>query len=166
MDNEFNKALNNFINEFSCGREIRHLADLGYSAKDIKERLLYPVSIEIIRKEYTRHLLNKGILSFDGLGNGNMCYEYVQEQDEYGKRTYRRIEKHVEAVGEDTKEYVKIRFTRSGKLKNELYEYLNQKQISYLESIDWTLGMRFHCKNDVLTAIVNAIPQTCREEFF
>lgn len=44
----FEQALANFVKDTAYGDAIRHLADNGYCAKQIKERFGYPLSIEEI----------------------------------------------------------------------------------------------------------------------
>ncbi len=46
----FEDALANFVQDFAYGDAIRHLADKGFSAQQIKERYEYPLPIEKIDK--------------------------------------------------------------------------------------------------------------------
>jgi len=165
MDNEFFRALNNFTQEFASGNEIRHLADLGYTVSDIEKKLLYPTSSERVRKEYTKYMLSKGVLSLDGSTDGNICYDYISEQDEFGKRSFRRVEKEKCDENHVARNYVRCRFTVSGELKEELLLYLNPKQISYLKGIEWKMGILYHDLDERLTDIINSIPEKEREKF-
>lgn len=166
MDNVFRDALNNFTHEFASGGEIRHLASLGYSAKEISDRLLFPTPMEKICKEYTQFLIAEGVLSFDGKAHDNIRYEYVLEQDDFGKKSYRKIVKNDKENIKRERQYIRCRFTSSGELKNDFLSYLTPKQILYVKSIQWKTGILYHEKNEVLQGIINRIPENEREKYF
>ena len=58
----FKNALSDFTFEAASGAAIRHLADLGYTVKQITERLTYPTSYERVQKVVWEHLVNTGVL--------------------------------------------------------------------------------------------------------
>lgn len=81
----FKDALANFTSEAAYGGAVRHLYDMGYSAEQIREKLLYPASVQQIEKvidEYERRR-----------NSPEQDYEYVQDTDQYGKRSFRRVKK-------------------------------------------------------------------------
>lgn len=88
----FRNALANFTHEAANGGAIRHLADLGYSVKQIADRLDFPVPYEKLRNEVWEHLLETGAIL---QGRPGCVREekavYVREYDRYGKTSFRRI---------------------------------------------------------------------------
>jgi len=99
VENYFCQALNNFIFEEAGGGAIRHLADRGYTARQIKDALSFPVPYEKVREAFTEHLLESGILLAE---KPTECIrrektEFVREYDKYGKPSFRRV-----AVSEKT----------------------------------------------------------------
>lgn len=65
---------------------VRHLYDLGYSVEMIRDNLNYPVPCEQIRKVIEEYEENKKDPRKD--------YEFVQDVDAYGRKSYRKVEKH------------------------------------------------------------------------
>ena len=57
---EFSKALHNFTQDFASGDAIRHLADLGYTAFEIHDRLLYHTPVRQIGEILAFHLRRGG----------------------------------------------------------------------------------------------------------
>lgn len=88
----FQSALSDFTFEAACGGAIRHLADSGCTAKQILERLDYPISGERVRKALYRHLCDTDVIleksPEEGLPGAKP--EYVIEYNSYGKPSYRR----------------------------------------------------------------------------
>ncbi len=85
----FNEALRDFTFDMACGAAIRHLTDLGYTAEKIASRLDYPVPLEKIRAYMDRYIQT----SAEDKTNTEGRYEMVREYDEYGRSSYRRVEK-------------------------------------------------------------------------
>ncbi len=81
---EFQKALSNFTHEMASAGAIRHLADLGYTAEEIRDRLDYPTPIERIRDTMDQYETEKKTKA-EGKG-----YEIVREFDAYGRPSFRR----------------------------------------------------------------------------
>lgn len=89
----FQNALSNFTYEAASGGAIRHLADLGYSVKQIEEQLTFPTPYEKIQKTVWEHLLDTGVLLLEEPGQ-KRHYEkadFVKEYGKYGKTSFRRI---------------------------------------------------------------------------
>lgn len=88
----FQSALSDFTFEAACGGAIRHLADSGCTARQIMERLDYPISGERVRKALYKHLCDTGVIldksPEEGLPEAKP--EYVLEYNSYGKPSYRR----------------------------------------------------------------------------
>ncbi len=81
----FREALAGFASEAAYAGAVRHLYDLGYSAEQIREKLLYPVSVSQIEKVIDGYVKRQNSPEGD--------YEYVQETDRYGKKSFRRVRK-------------------------------------------------------------------------
>lgn len=96
----FQEALANFTQEAANGGAIRHLADLGYTAKQITERLDFPAPYEKVRQAVWEHLVIAGVILREEPGSGGRKEEvvYVKEYDRYGKATFRRVVKRDEAL--------------------------------------------------------------------
>lgn len=88
----FRNALSGFAFEAACGGAIRHLADSGCTAKQIAERLDFPVSGTQIRTALYKHLCDTCVLLEQSPEEGmpEAKPEYVLEYDSYGKPSYRR----------------------------------------------------------------------------
>lgn len=89
----FKTALSDFAFEAASGGAIRHLADLGYTVRQMKERLTFPTPYERVQKTVWRHLLDQGILLQEEPGSVGVRERavYVREYDKYGKPSFRRV---------------------------------------------------------------------------
>ena len=96
----FQEALANFTQEAANGGAIRHLADLGYTVKQIAERLDFPAPYEKVRQAVWEHLTVSGVILRQEPGSGGHKEEaaYVKEYDRYGKATVRRVVKRDETL--------------------------------------------------------------------
>lgn len=82
----FQSALSDFTFDVACGGAIRHLADLGYSAEEIKERLDYPTSLSNVKNALRKYEEEKKALS-----EGKPKMKIVKEYDEYGRSSFRQV---------------------------------------------------------------------------
>lgn len=91
--NFFQSALSNFVFEAANGGSIRHFVDLGYTVKQIEEHLSFSTPHEKIQKAVWEHLLNREILllSEPGRGKKQEPASYIQEKDNYGRTSFRKI---------------------------------------------------------------------------
>lgn len=89
----FRKALSAFTHDVASGGAIRHLTDLGYTARQIKEQLAFPTPYERVRETMREHLLDEKILLEEepGCGRGREQAEYVLEHDQYGRTSFRKV---------------------------------------------------------------------------
>ncbi len=89
-DNQyFQEALRKMTAQSAYGDAVLHLYKKGLSSEQIREQLLYPVSVQNIERiiaDYERNL------------QGENQYDYVQDTDGYGRKSFRRIRR-----GEDRK---------------------------------------------------------------
>lgn len=89
----FKNALSDFTFEAASGAAIRHLADLGYTVKQITERLTYPTSYERVQKAVWEHLVNAGVLLLKEPGSEKpkRNVTYVKEYGKYGRASMRQV---------------------------------------------------------------------------
>ena len=149
-------ALGKFTFEVSSGAAIRHLADLGYTAEEIADKLTFPTPMDKIKTAYTKHLLNQGILAIDNPSEKKAeIHTYIRERGDYGRVSFRQVK--VETEESNDKEYVECHFTTSGRLREELNTILTRQQYDYLDSIKWQMGIRYHLLNDRMKEIMERI---------
>ena len=88
----FRKALSNMTLEAACGGAVRHLADAGYTAGQIRERLDYPASFGQIQNLLYRHLCDTCVILEEAPDRTfpREKPQYVLEYNSYGKPSYRR----------------------------------------------------------------------------
>ena len=87
----FKSALSDFTHEAASGGAIRHLADLGYTARQITERLTYPTPYERVRKTVWKHLIDTGIVLTQEPGSGGQRGKatYTVTHGKYGRASFR-----------------------------------------------------------------------------
>lgn len=156
MNQYFQKALSDFTFDAACGGAIRHLAGLGYTAKEIHERLSFPVPLERVRQAYTKYLLEEGILLKEKPEPyaEHEKYIYVQEEGKYGRKSFRRVK--VERQGRPPT-YVACEFAIRAR-KNHFRDLnLTGKQQEYLDSICWDKSTMYHILNERMSGIVRRL---------
>lgn len=89
----FHAALANFMFDTASGGAIRHLADRGYTVKQIMERLDFPTPYDKVQQAVWEHFLHRDILRFEEPGTARLQekHDYVAEYDQYGRKSFRRI---------------------------------------------------------------------------
>lgn len=89
----FQAALANFTFDVASGGAIRHLADLGYTAAQIKKRLDFPTPFDRVQQAVWEHFLDNGTLRLEEPGKARRQenYEYITEYDAYGRKSFRRV---------------------------------------------------------------------------
>ena len=106
----FQKALSDFTYEAASGGAIRHLADSGYTVRQIADHLDYPTPYERIQKTVWEQLLAREIILKERPGSGGPTLKttYVKEYDQYGKSSFRRVVEREEkaAVTNWTEQFV------------------------------------------------------------
>jgi hypothetical protein len=163
----FNKALDNFTFDMAGRGAVRHLFNLGMSAAEIHDELLYPVPAENIREEIWAYLLGTGVILLDEPDEDHKTvrYEFVKETNEYGRVSFRRVEKSMDegdAVGgnQDRKApgYIKVEF---GKLQYKEPEEFERKLMKldrcdrdYVTDLPWPLQPVWHRKDERLRRIM------------
>ena len=91
--NYFQKSLSNFTLEAASGGAIRHLADLGLSAKQIREKLTFPTPFEVVKKILWQRLVDSGVVLLEEPGSGEQCGKpvYTVDHGKFGKTSFRMI---------------------------------------------------------------------------
>ncbi len=89
----FKKALSHFTYDIACKGAIQHLADQGYTIKQIIKNLDFPVSYEKVQHTVWEHFCHTGILLSEEPGNGtfNQNATFIKEYDKYGKPSFRKV---------------------------------------------------------------------------
>ena len=94
MSNDlFNKALSNFAVDFAAGDAVRAFTDKGYSAKEIRDKLDFPIPVERIRKIMWEHLLDTNVilLAEPEKGSSRKRVNYEKVQDKYGHTSFKQV---------------------------------------------------------------------------
>ncbi len=86
----FRDALSDFAYEAASGGAIRHLADLGYTAKQISDSLTYPTPYERVRRTMWQHLVDtRTILTSEpGAGGQRTKAAYSVRHDRFGRASF------------------------------------------------------------------------------
>lgn len=87
----FRNALSDFTYEAASGGAIRHLADLGYTARQIADKLTYPTPYERVRKTVWQQLIDTQVVLTEEPGNGKQREkaDYKVVHDKYGRTSFR-----------------------------------------------------------------------------
>lgn len=80
----FGKALQNFTSDVAYKKAVRHLYNLGYSVEEIEKHSTYPVTKKQIEETIEEILAEQK--------SGKNKYEYIEETDSYGRKSFRRVE--------------------------------------------------------------------------
>ena len=161
----FHKALSNFTFETACGGAIRHLADNGCTAKQIMERLDYPISYEHVRTALYQHLCDTRVIleSPPDRGLPEAKPKFIIEYNEYGKPSYRRVKETGQGSGSnDTtpaawrevvckalpniseQAYLSCDFGIADSIAVKGMYLLNSRQREYIEGIPWPKRRVYH----------------------
>lgn len=92
--NVFQSALSNFATDVACGGAIRHLTDIGYTLDQIVDRLDYPAPRAKVQRIMMAYLYESRVLLLEEPSADLFApkEQFVQEQDSYGRRSFRKIE--------------------------------------------------------------------------
>ena len=89
----FQTALSSFATDVACGGAIRHLTDIGYTLEQILARLDYPTPRSKARRIMMEHLYERRVLLLQEPSPALFAQQtqFVEEQDAYGRRTFRKV---------------------------------------------------------------------------
>ena len=143
MSNEFSKALADFTHDFASGGAIRHLADLGYNAYEIKEKLEFPTPVSKIAATMWTHFVNTGKVRLtppENDGEPVITKDYITVYDSYGKPSFKQVTKTSEA---EERKYVKVDFGyvryKDPKAFENFLNRLDKKERDFVEPLPWPL---------------------------
>lgn len=136
----FKQAISNFTFEAACGGAIRHLADLGYSVKQIEEQLSYPVPYEKVQKTVWEYFLENGILLLEEPGKVKIQEkaDYVKEYNKYGKASFRRVVSQKEEAGEIHFKEKHFDREQDGDISGYLTKKCNENEMKAYVLLDFT----------------------------
>lgn len=178
----FKNALSGFTFENASGGAIRHLADLGYSVKQIMEQLAFPTPYAKVQQAVWKHLLDTGVIRLSEPGNGGSAEKsmFVKEYDKYGKASFRKVT--LSSDEHDVIYWKEITFNSSdsfsgflnrkietnpssayvscsfGLMEPAAFECLlgelNDKQKDYIQGIPWAKQICYHILNQRMQEIL------------
>lgn len=143
----FQRALSDFVYDVASGGAIRHMADMGYTVRQIQEKLDFPTPYERIQKTVWKHLTDTGVIFPEKLAQTREKVEYVREYDSYGRASFRRVA--VPEISAKSSEPCLLCCFGLLKYKDpERYEEvlvaLEQEQAEYIEGLPWGVERVFH----------------------
>lgn len=136
----FQKALADFTHQVASGGAIRHLTDLGYTVKQIMERLDYPTTFERVQKGVWERMIETGVILTKEPGwlygqgiageDGQRMRKamYVQDYDQYGKVSFRRVEEMLETECEGPIVWKEIQIGIHPRQKDHVAVLLREKR--------------------------------------
>ena len=157
----FSKAINNFTMDVAAGAAIRHLADIGYGPEKIQKTLTYPAPMDYISKTVYEHLLNLNIIVLKDPATIQPAapYEFILETNEYGKTSYRRVEKKIDET--ERTDYICVSFGSDKYRHSDLIEanrnLFSPQAYDYLMNIPWPVGEFWHEKNERVDEIASVL---------
>lgn len=121
----FRNALSDFTYEAASGAAIRHLADLGCTAKQISERLTYPTPYERVQRTLWKHLTDTGVILTEEPGSrrGEQKAAYTVEHGRYGRASF--LLRTESSDGDGPVHFRELRYSRDK--CGSLAEYLARK---------------------------------------
>ena len=99
MDNKyFTQALSDFMFDAASGGAIRHLADQGYSVREIAEKIAFPTPMVKIQEIVWKRLIETGVIFLENPDEirGTEKISYVKDYSSTGKTSFRRVKEMVE----------------------------------------------------------------------
>ena len=87
----FQSALADFTYDVASGGAIRHLTDLGYTARQISETLSYPTPMTRIQEQMWKRLLETETILSQEPGSPRETSKFVREYDKYGRTSFRMV---------------------------------------------------------------------------
>ncbi len=154
-EDTFNNALSHFIQDFAGGDAIRHLADLGYTAKEIHDKLDYPLSESVIGDIVWKHFVDTGVILLQPPGTTPIVKkDFIKETDAYGRSSFRMV---TEPAGEREEGYVECDF---GLLKqkdrpayDEALSGLDEHDRDYIAGLPWPRQKVWHVADERMKRI-------------
>lgn len=142
----FQTALSNFATDVACGGAIRHLTDIGYTLEQIVARLDYPTPRSKAQRIMMEHLYERRVLLLQEPSPAVFAQQaqFVEEQDAYGRRTFRKISIDSDSQDKMTDKMDLTKLSQSGK-EGQLQTFL-WKESAYDRKRDGKLTELLHRK--------------------
>ena len=92
-EKHFEKALSDMKDSFAGKDGIKHLAELGYSVRQIQESLDFPFPLDKIGRVLWDYYKSEEIILMKapGSGAGSVRATYVKQTDAYGKQSFIKV---------------------------------------------------------------------------
>lgn len=166
----FRHALSDFTFDAASGGAIRHLTDLGYTVRQIGERLDFPTPPARIQEAVWKRLVETGVIltedpfsppSENGSAGDNgmkrgVKVNYVREYDAYGRASFRRVEeKSAEGITGEAFlacEFGLLQYREPEKYKRIL-SALEAGQAEYIDGLPWPKKRVWHRADGRMLAI-------------
>lgn len=155
--NYFSNALYDFVSDVASGDAIRHLADKGFTVREIVERLSFPTPVEKVRKVVWQHYIDTGVIRLTEPNNEPLTrVAYVKESNQYGKSSFRRV---VEKVSNSKElEYVTCDYGKEMYKDKERFvgqlECLDACDREYILELPWPLERVWHVRDERMERIL------------
>ena len=154
------KALADFAIDFASGGAIRVLADKGYTVRQIKERLDFPLPMEKVRELVWKHYVDSQVILLEEPDNASLHERvtYEKVQDKYGHISFKQviIKDNINQDG-NTREYVACDFGKrmyqDRRAFEESLKALNDDDREYILGLPWPLRTVWHVRNERMTRI-------------
>lgn len=153
---QFKKALSNFVNDFSYGGAVRHLADQGLTVTEMIERLGGGLSKKIIADMVWQYYLEIGKI-VEEIPDNNVLEKvsYVKDTDRYGRTSLRRV---VEKVERPQRKYIACDFGKKLYQNKETFEKtiecLSRRDREYIMDLPWPLMTVYHEADERMSHIM------------
>ncbi len=158
---EFNRALHNFTMDLASGDAIRHLADLGYTVREIREKLHYPTPIAQIKNVVWKKLVDDGTILLEDPATVSCSTKktYETRKDEFGKTYFVQILDKGDSI--NPADYYRCDFGRmiykDAKGFEDYISALNPREKEYLLNLPWPLCPVWHKLDERFSAIVRKL---------
>lgn len=157
----FQKALSDFVYDMASGGAIRHLTDMGYTVRQIQERLDFPTPYERIQKTVWKHLLDTGVIFPERPESGKTGekVDYVREYDSYGRASFRRVT--VQKASKPSEPcllccFGLLQYRDPGRYEKVL-EVLEKEQAEYIQGLPWGVERFFHQPDQRMLGIYHTL---------
>ena len=159
MEKAFDQALSNFTFGMASRDMITHLADEGYSVRQIHDAADYPVSIERVAETVWEHYLETGVIRLDPPDAAPAPrHDYVMDIGAYGRRSFRRVTLEEKPESSPNLEYIALDLGTIKKQTPENYQRLldalDSRKRDYIDGLPWPDRTVWHIRNVQMNEIL------------
>ena len=143
----FGRALRNFVNDFACGDDIRHLADRGYTVDEIAKEIDYPLMKDKIAEIVWKHYIDTRRICLEPPEDADYIEKttYEKVQGEYGRMSMKKV---VTRIPVEHKEYIECDYGRRIYKDKDAFmrelSALDAKDREYIQGLPWPLQTVYH----------------------